>query len=221
MRYSRMAFAMLAGCFWSQIACAESFSQQGAGANDQAAICWGKHDEPLQLQAEKCTESLNHGNWPPTDALLILLHRASVYRRMGQVDHEMADFDLAVAVAPRIGPTSVGRAYNARCFARAISGEQLDQALSDCNAALAVRPEDADYLDSRCFVYYRMNNYAAAIGDCSAAIKNNPKESASLYVRGLAERRAGDAASGNADIAAAEAIDPKVADTYAGYGVKP
>ena len=66
-----------------------------------------------------------------------------------------------------------------------------------------------------------MGNYAAAIADDSAALAIDAKSASSLYVRGLARHKSGDAAGGDADIAAAKAIDPKIADTYAGYGVTP
>lgn len=56
---------------------------------------------------------------------------------------------------------------------------------------------------------------------CTSALAIDPKHESSLYIRGLARLKTGDVAGGNADIAAAEAIDAKVADTYAGYGVKP
>jgi hypothetical protein len=56
---------------------------------------------------------------------------------------------------------------------------------------------------------------------CTKALEQDPKLASSLYVRGLARLKTADASNGNADIAAAKAIDPKIADTYAGYGVTP
>lgn len=50
-------------------------------------------------------------------------------------------------------------------------------------------------------------------------MKLNPKVSFSLYGRGLAKLKSGDTAGGNADIVAAKAMNPKVADRYAKYGV--
>jgi hypothetical protein len=51
-------------------------------------------------------------------------------------------------------------------------------------------------------------------------LKLNPKVATSLYGRGLAKQRKGDAAGGEEDIVAAKAIEPKIADKLAGYGVK-
>ena len=76
-------------------------------------------------------------------------------------------------------------------------------------------------LRSRCLVRYRLGDFANAMADCDAALKHNSTMSTSLYVRGLAKKRLGYAELGNADIAAATALDSKIADTYAGYGVKP
>ncbi|HEX3810032.1 MAG TPA: hypothetical protein VHW02_10075 [Rhizomicrobium sp.] len=66
-----------------------------------------------------------------------------------------------------------------------------------------------------------MEQFANAVVDCDAALKLNPKMASSLYVKGVAELRLNTKDVGNADVAAAEAIDPKIAGTYAGYGVKP
>ncbi|MGH6889910.1 MAG: hypothetical protein ACREHF_12070 [Rhizomicrobium sp.] len=57
--------------------------------------------------------------------------------------------------------------------------------------------------------------------DANAELAANPKLPSSLYVRGLAKLKSGDTAGGNADIAASWAMDAKVADEYAGYGVAP
>ena len=64
-----------------------------------------------------------------------------------------------------------------------------------------------------------MGLYDDAIKDCSASLIRNPKSASSLYVRGLAKKRNHSETSGDADIAAAKMIDPKIARTYANYGV--
>jgi hypothetical protein len=66
-----------------------------------------------------------------------------------------------------------------------------------------------------------MENYQGAVADTNSALAASPKMVSSMYVRGMAKLRLGDAAGGDSDIDAAKAIDPKIADTYAGYGVKP
>jgi hypothetical protein len=66
-----------------------------------------------------------------------------------------------------------------------------------------------------------MNRYDKAIADCDNALSRDPKLAGTLYVRGLAKRRRYHVAGGDADIAAAMRSDPKVAERYAGYGVRP
>jgi tetratricopeptide (TPR) repeat protein len=132
-------------------------------------------------------------------------------------DYEVAvmDFDDFLKAAPDDG---VG--YNDRCVARAHGNRDLDKALADCNAALVLQNDTPDTRDSRAFVYFRMGDYPRAIADCDAALAGKPKLASSLYIRGLARRRTGDA-GGADDIANAALIDPRVAQTYAAYGVKP
>jgi tetratricopeptide (TPR) repeat protein len=112
---------------------------------------------------------------------------------------------------------------NDRCWTRAIRGHPLDRALADCSRALQLSADDAQasILDSRCFVYFRMGNYPAAIADCDAALKKSPEFANSLYVRGLARKKSGDAGGGEADIATAKKLDSKIADLYALYGINP
>jgi tetratricopeptide (TPR) repeat protein len=117
-------------------------------------------------------------------------------------------------------PKSAG-ILNVACWTRAEHGAELDKALAQCDAALALAPADAAIYDSRCLVRYRLGQFAAAAQDCDAALTGDAKMETALYVRGLARLRLGDSDVGKADIAAATALDPKIAETYAGYGVKP
>jgi hypothetical protein len=121
------------------------------------------------------------------------------------------------------------------CWVRATFGERLDTALADCDAALRISPDDPLTLHGRCFVHLRRGEYPLAIGDCDRAVtlfpegktfttitSNSMRSKADpLFVRGLINLRTGHADLGNADIAAAKAIDPKIADTYAIFGVTP
>jgi len=126
------------------------------------------------------------------------------------------DFDTAIELNPWFAD-----AYHERCWARALYGHHLDDALHDCSQALVIKPNDPAILDTRCFVKFRGQAYDRAIADCTAALAADPKRASSLYIRGLAKLKMNDAAGGNADIAAAKAIDPNIGNTYASYGVRP
>jgi tetratricopeptide (TPR) repeat protein len=112
-------------------------------------------------------------------------------------------------------------ALNSRCWARALTGQALDLALADCNAALRMRPDTAAFLDSRGLVYLRQKNYDRAIADYDAALRLRPKIAWSLYGRGLARQHKGMTAAAEADIAAATALQPNIATTAGRYGIVP
>jgi tetratricopeptide (TPR) repeat protein len=95
----------------------------------------------------------------------------------------------------------------------------LKQALKDCDESLRFKPDDADTLDSRGFANLKSGNFDKAAADFDAALKLNPKLASSLYGRGIAKNKK-QSGSGEADLAAAKAIDAKIAETFAGYGVK-
>jgi tetratricopeptide (TPR) repeat protein len=110
---------------------------------------------------------------------------------------------------------------NARCWARALVGQGLDQALADCNAALSARRGTPAFLDSRGLVYLRLGNYDKAIADYDAALHQEPKLAWSLYGRGVAKLRKGKAGEGQGDIAAATALEPKISELAGRYGIGP
>jgi lipoprotein NlpI len=101
-----------------------------------------------------------------------------------------------------------------------VSGRDLSRALSDCNTALALRPDDRGILNSRGLVHFKLRTFKQSIADYDSAMKQDDKDPASLYARGLAKLKSGDVASGNADMTAAKAITPDVAAVYADYGLK-
>jgi tetratricopeptide (TPR) repeat protein len=80
-------------------------------------------------------------------------------------------------------------------------------------------PDDANNIDSRGFVYLRLNRLDEAIADYDAAIRLDAKQVGSLCGRGLARHKNGDQAGGDADIASAAAINASIASEYAKYGM--
>jgi tetratricopeptide (TPR) repeat protein len=137
--------------------------------------------------------------------------RGDAYANFGQPGSAKADYEV----------TGTSRGDDAeRCWVRAVRGYPLDRALADCNAALKDYPDSSSILQSRCFVYYRMRNFAAALTDCQAAEKSHLRYDEALYVGGLAKLGLGDTKGGYADIAAARDANYQIADIYALYGVK-
>jgi hypothetical protein len=145
----------------------------------------------------------------------LLRDRVISHRRSG-FDARIQEYDQDIQLNPNDAV-----AFENRCVARAEANLALEAALSDCNESLRIMPNNEYTLDSRGFVYFRMGQYEKAIADFDAALKKNPRLTGSVYLRGVSKRRKGDTAGGDADIAAANALDPKLSDVYAHYGVTP
>lgn len=111
--------------------------------------------------------------------------------------------------------------WNNRCWLRAVEGEELYFALSDCDEALRLAPGEGAYHDSRGLVHLKLGNDAEALADYEAAVRAAPDEPHFRFGRGLARLRLGMKAEGEADLAEAERMQPGIAALYAGYGVTP
>ena len=143
-------------------------------------------------------------------------NRGAVYQRKGDFARAAADYGEVT----KLQPNNID-AWSARCWVRAISSGQTQQALSDCNAALKIKPDAADVLDTRGFVYLKLGQTDNAIKDYDAALKLDPKLAGSFYGRGLAKTRKGDRSGGTADLTAAKAIKSDIAEEFARYGLRP
>ena len=148
------------------------------------------------------------------------LEVGSLYERVRNYPAAIAQYDRWIDSHGR-DDIQMPRARNARCWARALTGQELDRALDDCNAAVHLNSKVASFFDSRGLVYLREGKYDKAIADYDAALALNPKIAWSLYCRGLAKQHLGQTAAGQADIAAAEALAPKIAAEAASHGIVP
>jgi tetratricopeptide (TPR) repeat protein len=147
----------------------------------------------------------------PKDAQALAV-RGGVELKMGAAAPATSDF----AGVRRMGSAE---ALNEICRDAATVAQALDQALSDCDAAIKLEPRNAEILDSRAFVLLRLKRDDEAAAGYGAALALRPDLAQSLYGRSLAERRAGHAADADRDLKAALTADPKIADEFKGYGV--
>jgi tetratricopeptide (TPR) repeat protein/predicted aspartyl protease len=114
-------------------------------------------------------------------------------------------------------------ALNGRCWDRAALGQDLAEALADCNKAvrLSVKGANAGILDSRGFVQLRLGAYDKAIADYDASLTLAPNNAWSLYGRGVAKIRKNNRAAGDADIANAVKLTPKISEHFRARGIVP
>jgi tetratricopeptide (TPR) repeat protein len=110
-------------------------------------------------------------------------------------------------------------ALNGRCWDRALTKQDLDKALTDCNQALRIAGTNPDVLDSRALVHMRRGELDLALADYDAAIRAQPPTAIALYARAAARLQKGRKADSEADIAAAKKLDPKIGEQARAEGV--
>jgi tetratricopeptide (TPR) repeat protein len=149
----------------------------------------------------------------PTNALAYY-YRGYTWGAKGDNERAIADYDQAIGLDPN------ARALTVRCRAHAIAGN-LPQALSDCDEAYRLRPNDGYTMASRCFIYLRLGRLDDAIVEYDAAAKRSSSTAFTLFGRGIAKQRKGDTAGGDADMIAAKIINPKIAkESATKYGLQ-
>jgi tetratricopeptide (TPR) repeat protein len=156
-------------------------------------------------------------NLSPIDSLRSAIHKGRAESYGQSEDFENAVVDLSEAI--RLNPKDDG-ALNDRCWYRGAWGQELDKAIADCDASLALR-QNAGTLDSRGFVNLRRADATAAFKDFDAAVALDADFASAVYGRGIARLRLGQTAEGQADIVAAISKQPDVATRYAKYGFSP
>ncbi len=132
----------------------------------------------------------------------------------GLFSQAVTHYRRAVALAPQKAPY-----WSALCWARAGTGRQLDQALSECNRALRLQPGAAAALNSRGLVFLRMKRFSRAISDYDAALTAGPRQASARFGRGLARLHSGQEQDGAADIVEARRNDPDIDSLFRLLGV--
>ncbi len=148
--------------------------------------------------------------------------RATIHYLKGEYAEGEADLARAVRLSPDDTDNNNRNEYtdmNIHCWSLAMQNRELEKALSECDKAVALAPNNASVLDSRGLVYFRLARFDEAVKDFDAALAADPDMAPSLYVRGIIKRQRHDT-SGDADIAAARAIWPSIDQLFAHGGIK-
>ncbi len=131
----------------------------------------------------------------------------------GDARAALVQYDGMVRAAP-----GQPESWDGRCWARALGGFELDQALEDCNRALEILWTDDVAYEDRAIVWLKLRAWNRAIADADVAIDDAGKAApGARYIKGLAEVAAGQADRGAADIAAAKAADPERIEFLEGW----
>jgi len=146
----------------------------------------------------------------------ILLHnRANALRDSGAVESALRDYDRLILVHGR-----TAAALTDRCLARLVRGD-LALAEADCVAAEAMAPDDPGIIENRGLVELRWNRPDKALAHFNLALSIRQDMPWSLYGRGVVRLRRGDVARAGVDIRAARALDPRVSEDLARFGIRP
>lgn len=142
----------------------------------------------------------------------LMIRRAQLRFLQGDLDGGRAD----LATARPIAQGNVGLLNNL-CWTRAVHGVDLTQALADCDAALALRPEVPGVIDSRAFVLLQLGRLEEALAAYDQALALSADRAGSLYGRGLVKKALGRTDEARVDRAAALALDDKAAKDFERY----
>lgn len=140
------------------------------------------------------------------DASHLLSQRGQIRARVGDSEGARSDF----AAMRAIDPNDPNLANNV-CWAQAITGFDLDQALADCERAISAG--EAAYIDSRAMVLLQMGRYAEARADYERAAAADPNQASSAYGLGMARLALGDE-GGRENLARGLVLDIDVRDDF-------
>lgn len=221
---------------WSSEALAPTYNNRGVAWKAQGNLdrALADFDRAIQLSPNYATAYFNRGvAWDAkgdldhalTDydrAIQINPNHAAAYNNRGNAwdakgnpVKALTDYDKAIQI-----DSNYATAYNNRCWVRAIAGQELPQALADCNAALQINPRDAASLDSRGLVHLKLAAYDKAVADYTAILTIQPNSASAFYGRGIARQRKGDKVGGEADMTRAKTIQADIAHIFASYSVE-
>lgn len=160
-----------------------------------------------QSRFDQALAAIDAGIAASPDNYSLLALRGELRARAGDASGARADFAALRAMSG--GDPSL---MNNICWNQAIAGFDLEQALADCDVAVATG--EAGIIDSRAMTLLHLGRYEEAKAAYDQALVGQPNLAASLYGRGLARLALGDAA-GREDLERAKRLDVDVVEDFA------
>lgn len=142
----------------------------------------------------------------------VLAYRAMAREKLG--DKVNAERDYAAAMAAASGASD----FNLICEALAYEGIALDRALTACNRAIELDPQEGFYRNTRGLVQFRLGRVDSALTDFDFAIAADKRRPQPFYGRALARWRNGDRAGALEDLSRARSIRPDIDEKYRKHG---
>jgi tetratricopeptide (TPR) repeat protein len=138
--------------------------------------------------------------------------RGLTYRRKGEYDKAIADYDKAIQLNPKFAMaySNRGTAYRQK--------HNYDKAIADCDQAIRLDPAFVAAYNNRGLTYGNKGDYDKAIADYDEAIRLDPKFALAYHNRGYAYMRKRNFEKAIADCDQAIQFNPKFALTYNNRG---
>ena len=171
--------------------------------------CLGLTGPIVDSVIDGCTAIIQLGQEPREKLATAFDNRGVAYRRKGEYDRALQDYEQAIQLNP-----SNATAYNNRGIIYRINGEYA-RAIADYDEAIWLKNGDfpAAYYN-RALAYADKGEYELSLKDFDVVMRFNPRNALALYARGLTLLKKGDTEAGKNDISAAKAINPNIAEQF-------
>ncbi len=166
-----------------------------------------------QTAIDGCTRVLGDTALNAYDRATAHNYRGRGYRRSGDYDRAIAEYNEAIRLRP-----DYHTAFNNRGLAYRYK-RNYDQAIADYSEALRLKPDYSTAYHNRGRAYRYKGDYDQAIADYSEAIRLKPDYSTAFNNRGIAYRLKGDYDQAIADYSEAIRIKLDYATAYNNRGV--
>lgn len=137
------------------------------------------------LAIHYCVRAIYSGDFTQDQLAATFYNRGLEYKRKGDYDQAIKDFDAAIKLRPNFA-----RAFNSRGVAYFDIGVD-ELAIRDFDAAIQMMPGDAGLRRNRAMVRFYRGEFAAAVPDMQAAVQLNPSDARDALWLYLAQARAG------------------------------
>ena len=189
----------------------------GASADDAPGgrawnNCQGGAGIWSDLRLSACNDIIKSGKFSGPELAKAYYYRGNTHLMQNNYSKAVEDYTRSLDLVK-----SDASALHERCWARAVLNVQLEDALSDCNESLRLKPNDPETLGGRGYVYLRLGFHRTAILDYDAALETKPNTAEYLFGRATAKLKGGDSEGAEADFAAARVADPKIDAVFARY----
>ncbi|HUI12892.1 MAG TPA: tetratricopeptide repeat protein [Xanthobacteraceae bacterium] len=169
----------------------------------------GHYDDAIRL----LSAAIASGKLNDDDRATSYNNRGMAYAATGAPDKAVADYSMAIKIAPVYGPAYLNRG---NVF---LDAGKYDEAIADFNRAIITFPGYALAYNSRGAAYYSKGNLNAALADLDTAIKLKPDYGNAYWNRARVYASGGDNAKALADLNQAIRFKPQEADMYDERGV--